>query len=188
MARKCLACDHELRDDIDSNLVAGGTLRKISRQFGVSVSSLHRHKAKHLPPALIGEHQVKEAERGSDLVRENRDLRKRANRIADDAQAAGDGRVEIAAVKEQRGSLELEGKLTGELKPAGMNVSVGINLFGALDEVHRRQKAAELQDKRRRAMKDITPLPIQNGNNSPDRAVNADGAARQIEHEPLDVD
>ena len=45
---KCTVCQHPRRQAIDQALLArAGTLEALSRQFGPSMSALHRHK-KHL--------------------------------------------------------------------------------------------------------------------------------------------
>jgi hypothetical protein len=62
MPRVCTICIHPARATIDNSLEAGQSLRTVSGQYGLSKSSIDRHKASHLPAAL--------AQNGADLERE----------------------------------------------------------------------------------------------------------------------
>jgi hypothetical protein len=53
MARTCTICTHPERAAIDKALVNGVPLRGIAGQYGLTDSSLARHKAEHLPATLV---------------------------------------------------------------------------------------------------------------------------------------
>jgi hypothetical protein len=55
MARPCSICIHPAHQAIDDGLVAGQPLRTISGQYGLSKSSIDRHKVSHLPGRLAPE-------------------------------------------------------------------------------------------------------------------------------------
>jgi hypothetical protein len=52
MPRLCTICLHPARAVIDGELVAGQSLREISRDYGVSKSAVDRHKGSHVPTRL----------------------------------------------------------------------------------------------------------------------------------------
>jgi hypothetical protein len=49
MPRLCTICTHPARAVIDDGLIAGHSLRTVSGQYGLSKSSIDRHKGSHLP-------------------------------------------------------------------------------------------------------------------------------------------
>ena len=113
MARTCTVCIHPAREEIDKALLDGGPYRRIAGRFGASPSAVYRHKKDHLPKALIKAAEVREVQHGDDLLDQLRGLQERAVRILGQAEAAGDLRTALAAVREARGCLELLGKATG---------------------------------------------------------------------------
>jgi DNA-binding transcriptional ArsR family regulator len=52
MARQCTICTHPQRHDIDRAIVNGITYREIASTFGLSESSVGRHRLVHLPRQL----------------------------------------------------------------------------------------------------------------------------------------
>lgn len=115
MPRACSICSHAEREAIDRALTESTPNRRIAAQFGVTEQALRRHKAGHLPAALVNATKAHEAARADTLLDQVRHLQKKALGILAKAEAAGDLRAATAAIREARGSLELLAKLVGEL-------------------------------------------------------------------------
>ena len=113
--RTCTVCSHPDREDIDQALLEGGPYRGIAQRYEASASAVYRHKQDHLPKALVRAVEAQVVEHGADLLDQLQDLQQRAHRILDQAEAAGDLRTALAAIREARGCVELLGKATGEL-------------------------------------------------------------------------
>jgi hypothetical protein len=115
MPRVCAVCDHPERTAIDQALVRGESVSRNSALFRVSTDSLERHKANHLPKAVVKAQEVREVAKGDDLLREVRILRSKAYSLLLKAEEKGDLRTALGGIREARGCLELLAKLLGEL-------------------------------------------------------------------------
>lgn len=115
MARQCSICTHPGREEIDSALVAGASLRDIAGRYRVSKSALERHKANHLPERLLKAEGAREAAQAEDLLDQVKGLRNKTYGILLQAEKAGNLRIALSAIKEARACLELLAKLIGEL-------------------------------------------------------------------------
>jgi hypothetical protein len=115
MPRRCTVCDHPQRHSIGEALVDGAPYRSVAKRYGLSESSVYRHKAEHLPAQLLKAKEVEEAARADDLLEQVRDLQAHVLDILERAEKAGDLRTALAAISQARGNLELLGKLAGEL-------------------------------------------------------------------------
>lgn len=138
MAPRCTVCSHPDRDKIDRRLVGGESARGIAREFGLSHAAADRHRARHIPHELAQAHQAVEVARAGSLLDEIRGHAARAGRLVDQAEAVLSGargrrqlRVRLEAIKtatvalrEVRGTLELLGKVGGELGTGGITVAI----------------------------------------------------------------
>jgi len=129
MARTCTICTHVARPAIDVALIGGEPFRHIASQFGTSTTALQRHKADHLPAALLAAQEAVEATQADSLLGQLRDLLARADDqyglargLVGKAVAADDLRAATAAlqagngaIREARSCLELLAELEGEL-------------------------------------------------------------------------
>jgi hypothetical protein len=115
MPRVCTVCAHPQRAEIDSALVAGGAIRAIARQYSLGRDSIARHQSDHLPAALALAQGAVQVAQADDLLSQVRGLHRRALAILATAEAQGDLKVALAAIREARGNLELLAKLLGEL-------------------------------------------------------------------------
>lgn len=115
MPRVCTVCASDQRADIDAALVSGAPNRTIASQYHVTEQSIRRHKADHLPAALTKAQDAAEVAQADDLLAQVRDLQAKALSILATAEAQGDLRTALAAIREARGNLELLAKLLGEL-------------------------------------------------------------------------
>ena len=130
MPRSCTVCNHSEREPIERALLARQPYRNISVRFGLSASALVRHRADHLPAALVRAHNSEEILRADSLlddVRHGEDRAERLYRAAEAilgrALAAKDLRTALQAIRaaadvmaEGRQYLELRGDLTGEFE------------------------------------------------------------------------
>jgi hypothetical protein len=116
MPRKCSICTHPNRDAIDRALVNRESFRNVAKQFGITVSAIHRHNDAHLPASLTKAQEARSVTQADDLLTQVKSLQSRALSILDRAESAGDLRTAIMAIREARGNLELLAKLLGELQ------------------------------------------------------------------------
>jgi hypothetical protein len=110
MARACSVCSHPDHLRIDQDLLGAGTARlsgrAVAERYGLSRASVGRHAANHLPAvlrAVQGQAATLHAETMLDKLAEGYE---RIIRLADRAEAAGDLRTAVAAVREIRGAVE----------------------------------------------------------------------------------
>jgi transposase-like protein len=108
-------CDHPESYGIDEALVGGAPYRSVAKRFGLSESSVYRHKTEHLPAQLLKAKEVEEVAQADDLLDQVKNLQTHALGILERAEKAGDLRTALAAISQARGNLELLGKLAGEL-------------------------------------------------------------------------
>jgi hypothetical protein len=113
--RRCTVCDHPERYSINGALVSGSPYRSVAKRFGLSESSVYRHKSEHLPAHLLKAREAEELARADDLLDRVRHLQAHALDILERAENAGDLRTALAAISQARGNLELLSKLAGEL-------------------------------------------------------------------------
>ncbi len=118
MPRSCTICGHAERESVDLALVRGTSYRTIADQHGVSKTALIRHKADHLPVALVKSREAAVVADADTLLHEVRGLQERTLSILACAEEAGELSTALRAIREARGNLELLGKLAGELNEA----------------------------------------------------------------------
>ena len=124
MARRCTVCDHPESHSIDETLVTGAPYRSVAKRFGLSESSVYRHKIDHLPAHLLKAKEAEEMAQADDLLEQVRHLQAHVLDILDRAENAGDLRTALAAISQARGNLELLGKLAGELGDGTVNITL----------------------------------------------------------------
>lgn len=124
MPRTCTVCDHPERPEIDRALLDGEAYRHIAARFDTSTGALQRHR-EHLPNQLVKASEAQEVAQADNLLAQVKSLQTRALSILDRADAAGDLRTALSAIREARGNLELLAKLLGELQQEGtVNVTI----------------------------------------------------------------
>lgn len=124
MARTCTVCIHDERDAIDRALVAGASYRDVAGQHGLSKSAVERHKAEHIPGALVQAHAAEETANADTLLGKIAALETDAKRIGRSAETARDYRTAIAAVRELIRIVELLAKLEGKLQETQVNILI----------------------------------------------------------------
>lgn len=112
MPRVCTVCTHPDRLEIDAALVARvDSNRRIAARYGVSENAIRRHKAEHLPEALVKATEAGELASAEDLLCQAQAMHTRALKILEKAEEAGDLRTALQAIREGRGCLELHARM-----------------------------------------------------------------------------
>ncbi len=119
MPRVCTVCTHPEKREIDEALLAGQPFRKVAQRFGTSTSALFRHKSNDIPLAMVKAQEVQEISYGGDLLAQVRDLNDRTLRILAQAEAAGDPRIALAAIREARSNSELLCRMMAHMEAHG---------------------------------------------------------------------
>lgn len=115
MPQICTICRHEQRAQIDTALIENEPLRNIAERFGLTPTSLHRHK-QHLSTELIMAKQAYEVAQATTLLDHLQYLISRLNTLAHKAEEDRAWPAAIGALREIRGCLTLLAQLTGELE------------------------------------------------------------------------
>jgi hypothetical protein len=115
MPRVCTVCSHPAREAIDTALVASVPKRRIATQHAIDEAAVRRHARGHLPAQLQKAAGMAELNRLDAIVDHLRRMWQRAETLGEDAEADGDRRSALQAVREARECLALFAKLTGDL-------------------------------------------------------------------------
>jgi hypothetical protein len=118
MPRTCSACTHPERDALDRALVRGEPKRQIAARLGLAESALGRHARAHVPRMLVSAQAAREAVSADALIGESLAMQAKALDLMARAEAEGDLRGAIVALKEARECVELRAKLGVELRAA----------------------------------------------------------------------
>lgn len=133
--RSCSTCNHLKHVEIDKRLAAGEPTAQVARDYGLTASSVHRHRTNCLK--LASSNQIrKEAARGVAAVallpsKETmgtayEDLCKRVDEIVTQAQQQGSLHIAIAGLNSIRQTLDSLARLAGHLQPASTQVNVAV--------------------------------------------------------------
>jgi len=135
MSRSCTSCQHLKRPEIDRRLAAGEPVAQVARDYGLTASSVYRHKTNCLKLGSSNEIK-KDLARGSAALallpsKENicnaySDLCGRIDEIVTQAQQQGSLNVAISGLNSIRQTLDSLARLAGHLQPAGTQVNVAV--------------------------------------------------------------
>ena len=112
----CTVCTHEAKEAIDQAIVAGGSRRTIANQYELSDAAVGRHRENHLPGTLVKAAEAQNEAHGSRLLNQSQRLVDEAWASMERSKAAGKEKDVLGGIREARHSLELEGRITGELR------------------------------------------------------------------------
>ena len=116
MTRRCTVCDHPQRDEIDMQLVCGGSYRDIAGQFNLSKTAVSRHKESHIPAALVEAQDAGEVAQADGLLAQVKALQAEAQSILGEARSAGDLKTALMGIGKAKECLELLFKVEGRLQ------------------------------------------------------------------------
>jgi len=115
MPRVCTICTHTESAAINAALLTGTALRGIAGQFGVSKSSLDRHKEEHMPVALVKAQEVEDVRQALDIVAQLKTINDATLTVLGEARRSGNGELALKAIDRIQRQIELQAKLLGEL-------------------------------------------------------------------------
>ena len=145
----CSVCTHEARQAVDHALVTGDSNRVIASQYGLSQAAVGRHSQNHLPTTLVKAAEAQDEAHGSRLLNQTQGLVDEALASMERSKSAGKEKDVLGGIREARHSLELTGRITGELRDNNRDaapdtaIDAIIKLASALSEAELREKAAE---------------------------------------------
>lgn len=113
---RCKTCSHPDHQQIDEQLVAGVSPLTLAKKYGLHFMTVYRHKEKHLPLQMVKARQLQEVDTADNLMNRVEDLYNKARGIIDKAEAEKNYTATVQAIRETRSTLELIGRLLGELK------------------------------------------------------------------------
>ncbi|BCK76496.1 hypothetical protein AA0242T_1984 [Acetobacter aceti NRIC 0242] len=126
--RPCSICTHPLAREIDRALINPDTsCASVAEAFpGVTARALQRHYTDHLLPRLEKATGLasEEIEPTLGIVAQLEELRGRAMALLDRAEKAGKLKDAIAAIREARGVLDSQARVTGEGSRAGVQINI----------------------------------------------------------------
>ncbi len=125
MPNVCKVCTHEQRPAIDQALVTDASNRRIATQYGMSEAAVRRHKAEHLPAAMVKAQEQTDVRQAIDVVAQLKAINGATLAILKEARADKNGELALKAVDRIQRQLELQAKLLGELQQEGtINVTL----------------------------------------------------------------
>jgi len=123
-AGRCSVCRHPERRALEQAHVGGATLRELAKQYGKDKSTIHNHISKHMPRAVREAAEViEERSHGDGILSELLTLRDEARRLQARAEAKGDVRTAIAALRELTRLVELKARVMGEIRDREINIT-----------------------------------------------------------------
>jgi DNA-binding Lrp family transcriptional regulator len=121
--RPCTVCRHPERPAIENALLKRESSSRIAERVGLSNWSILRHR-KHLERGVV----VERVDPNLSLVERIELCSRRVDAIASAATMAKSWSAATQALRELRCCLELLARMSGVLKPAGINVAVGVGV------------------------------------------------------------
>ena len=120
MATRCTVCAHPQAEEISMEILQGTTLRAIADKYGLSLTSVHRHK-QHIPRQLAVSHEAQKVAKADGVMLRMAELDQRADTIYRQAAEQNDPELALKALKELRGITELYAKMAGEISTKTVN-------------------------------------------------------------------
>jgi hypothetical protein len=111
MPRRCTVCTHEEHHAINVGLVRGGGNRRIAAHYGLSESSVRRHRAEHIPELLIQAYEAIERDDAEGLAGELTQVKMDVHRLKEKAEEEGDLRTALLGCDKALKALELHAKV-----------------------------------------------------------------------------
>jgi len=107
MPQPCTVCHHPRLEEINTALVSGTPRLRIAKTFGLKEPAVRYHAGRHLPEYLGLAHRASEVATADRLLEKVRRTVGRLESLVDKADASGDPRTMLLAVRELRPWLEL---------------------------------------------------------------------------------
>jgi hypothetical protein len=125
MAMKCSICTHSERDAIEKAILAGQSNSSIASKYGMSVTSVRRHRDNHLPEHLAKAKEAEQVTKADDLISDLQYLRDKAIMFLEKAEKAEDMRAAAPLISSAVKVIETLAEVRGELnRQAVINVTL----------------------------------------------------------------
>lgn len=118
MANACRICGHSNRLEIDREIVKGGNLAKIAKNFGVPYHSLYSHAQEHVSRQLAQVYEKRQLNQDFDLLSKIDSIISRAEKIFKRNYEAQKDGIALKALDSQRSTIELLAKISYSLHQA----------------------------------------------------------------------
>jgi hypothetical protein len=171
--RTCNTCQHLKRPEIDRLLAAGQPVSQLARDYGLSVSSVHRHRANCLKLPSANEIK-KEAARGSAAIAllpskeqvgaDYDELRLRIDDIVEEARKQGSLNVAISGLNSVRQTIDSLARLAGHLQPAATQVNVAVQTNVNVDAAQIAERLIQKFDDRPEIRSQIAQALLEDSN------------------------
>lgn len=109
--RRCETCRHPNRHAIDLSILAGQSKRELAMRYGLSPSSIQRHREHCLPADLAQAQITNQIDRAEFLLAQSCALDREAAEIGALARQSGNPAVALSAISERRRILTLQSGL-----------------------------------------------------------------------------
>jgi hypothetical protein len=126
MGVPCAACHHPRRDELDSAIVAGQTLRAIGKKYGMSASAVLRHRDRHLSPALAAMEVEREQKDKATALEEIWDVISSMKRVLAAAEQEGKPTLAVSTGTALGVQIERMAKLAGQWQDQQPTVVVNV--------------------------------------------------------------
>lgn len=124
MAQVCTICTHPERAAIDQALIGDAVNLRLAQQYDVTEQAIRRHKAEHLPDALVQAGAAQEVARADMLIQQAEALYSKAVGVLRKAEKANELRTALMAIREARETLALLLEVEGRLDRRPVNILV----------------------------------------------------------------
>ena len=118
MTMVCKICSDSNRLAVDREIVAGGNLSKIAKEYNVPYGSLYNHAQEHLSRQLVGAYEKKSLVESMDLLAMIEGILEKAGQIFDRNFEKKRDALALKALSEQRSTIELLAKIASFLHQA----------------------------------------------------------------------
>ena len=115
MAMACKICTNKNCKEINKAILEGMPIQQIAAKYGVSYSSIRRHRDNHIPAKLAKAQEAREVTQADDLMGDLLYFKQEALHLLDDAKACGDIRSAIASIDQARKIVETLAEVRGEI-------------------------------------------------------------------------
>jgi hypothetical protein len=133
VSRECMACSHPESFAINEAIVVEKrSNRNIAKQFGLDYQVIYRHR-EHIPELLVKASQAMEIANADALLDKVEDLRVKAMAVLEEAEAAHDHQIMLAAIDRASNQLKLLAQLLGKLHEIKVQNNTQVNII-ALSE------------------------------------------------------
>lgn len=125
MGQKCTVCAHPEVAEINKALLSGQSNLSVASKYNLSVTSVRRHKAAHLPEHLAKAQAAEQVTKADDLISDLQYLRQVAVDFLEQAKAEQDMRAAAPLISSAVKVIETLAEVRGELnRQAVINVTM----------------------------------------------------------------